>query len=107
MLVAACITETKVSFLPICRAAQALRSSVAPAYPMHVPQGLPGGSRGPSANAARPTARTIEILNRLQGLTPAELDRVEDRLRAEAIAKAGGAGGEGRGPAGMSSSSRR
>ena len=74
---------------------------------MHVPQGLPGGSRGPSANAARPTARTIEILNRLQGLTPAELDRVEDRLRAEAMAKAGGVGGEGRGPAGMSSSSRR
>lgn len=72
---------------------------------MHVPQGLPGGSsvRGSPANASRQSARTVEILNRLQGLTPAELDRVEERLRAEAVAKSS----EARGPAGMSSSARR
>jgi len=98
--------HSKYTLKKLSPAAQALRSTVAPAYPMHVPQGLPGGSRGSPANAARPSARTLEILNRLQGLTPAELDRVEERLRAEAVAKSAHSA-DLRGPAGMSSSARR
>jgi hypothetical protein len=65
---------------------------------MNVPPGLPGRN-------ARPSARTVEILNRLQGLTPAELDRVEERLRAEALARAG-QHGENR-PTGLASTAPR
>ncbi len=35
---------------------------------------------------------------RLEGLTPEELNRVEERLRAEAIARAAGAAGAAAGP---------
>jgi hypothetical protein len=117
--------------------AYAMRSSVLPPHPHSVPQGLThlaqspaahhnnqrtgtgtGGNAGTSgtggsSNGARASGRTLEILNRLQSLTPAELDRVEERLRAEALARAGGGapGPSGvppgaRGQAGLASSHR-
>jgi hypothetical protein len=87
---------------------------------MHMPQGLmnagvgastggtgsgrmpmPGqrmtGGTGTGTSGGPASSRTLGILNQLMSLTPAELDRVEDRMRSEALARAGQRGG----PAGM------
>jgi hypothetical protein len=119
--------------------AYAMRSSVAPPHPHSVPAGLMhlggGGAPSPaghpnqrngtgtgtgantgtsgSGNGPRVSGSTLQMLNHLQSLTPAELDRVEERMRAEALARAGGRapGPSGlppgaRGQAGMTSSHR-
>ena len=61
-----------------------------PPYPMHMPQGLvnlgqvrggaPSGSSRLPANS-RSSERVVQILNRLQSLTPAEIDRVRCHLK--------------------------
>ena len=67
-------------------AVSGLRTSTGPVYTSQTPSSLAGIATG--RQTATPTkmvtGRTVEIMSRLQGLSAAELDAVEARLRQEA-----------------------
>lgn len=79
-------TPGSAAFSKPVSAVSGLRTSMGPQYTSQTPSSLAGIATGRQTQTPTKmvTGRTVEIMSRLQGLSAAELDAVEARLRQEA-----------------------